>query len=310
MIDFTHIDSQGCDEADLERVQQFLTEKYRIRNITRDPEMGNLSPEQVAKLLYTEWNTPDAAIRLTSDLPLTKLKKSDLFRWARWLLLAIHEAKGVKATPGKNLPRKLVTQMVNKALDSTLREDLWQFNKVLNEVDVNPVHITRVACQAAGVLRLYKGRFVIPKTKAHFFKPEQPGELFTLLFTAYFRKLNMAYASNFGPDANALQSSFPYTLYRLGELAADWCPTEQLTDEVLLPAIRHEILLELGEPSTWSLGELLEYRVIMPLIEWGLLDARYDSDIKYFKKLTDIRTTDLYRDFITFTLPDARDWRP
>ena len=155
MIEFSRIDSEGCDAADIERVQQFLTEKYRIRDMTRDPETGNLSYDQVSKLLNTEWNTPDAAIRLAADLPLARLETSDFFRLARWLLLAVHEAEGVKATPGKNLPRKIVTQMVNEAPDSDLREDLWQFHKVLNEVDVDPVHISRVACQAAGVLRLY-----------------------------------------------------------------------------------------------------------------------------------------------------------
>jgi hypothetical protein len=60
------------------------------------------------------------------------------------------------------------------------------------------------------------------------------------------------------------QAGFPYTLYRLGELAADWCPTEQLGDEVLLPAIRHEILLETGENPTWHIEELLKYALTMP----------------------------------------------
>lgn len=310
MIEFSRIDSEGCDAADIERVQQFLEEKYRIRDMTRDPETGNLSYDQVSKLLHTEWNAPDAAIRLAADLPLARLEMSDFFRWARWLLLAVHEAEGVKATPGKNLPRKLVTQMVNEALDSARRECIWLVNKVLNEVDVNAVHVTRVACQVAGVLRMYKGRFVVPKTKARLLKPEHAGELYALLFTAYFRKLNLAYASNFGPDAETLQSGFPYTLYRLGELAVDWCPTEPLADEVILPAIRHDILLEMGVPPNWNIEELLKYRIIMPLIDWGLLDAQYDSDNIYFRVLKSVRTTDLYRDFIAFALPEACDRQP
>ena len=121
----------GDDEltqAELDAVHRHLAAKSTDLNMTPRPEMGGLSPAQVAHLLYTSWGEPGAAVQFNVDIPPATLESSLFFRRARTLLHAVHEAGGVKTTEAGNLPRRFVREMVDCMFDAEAREDLWRYH--------------------------------------------------------------------------------------------------------------------------------------------------------------------------------------
>ena len=289
-------------QADLDEINRCLARMSHIRNTTPDPEMGGLFPDQVAHLLYTEWGQPESAVQLTTNLPLAELESSSFFRHTRALLLAVHEVGGVKMTSSKNLPRRFVSEMLDQLLDEKERDFLTRHTKVLNEQDVQALHIPRVVAQVAGVLRRYKGKFIVSKKAARMLRPDSAGILYRDLFAAFFRRFNLAYRSRYGPDAHPLQKGVPYTLYRLGTVASEWRKLVDLTSEITLPGIRIQVEEELGCSRIWSIDALVTFRILNPLIEWGLLEGRYDRDKYGYETLEAIRVTPLYRSFLSFDL--------
>jgi len=287
-------------QDELDELNRRLAEMSQMRNMTPDPEMGNLSPDQVYQLLYTEWGQPGAAIQFNTNLPLSDLEVSVFFARARSLLLAIHGAGGVKATSGKNLPRRFVSEMVDMLLNEKERERVWRYNKVLNEQDVWAVHIPRVVAQSAGLLRLYKGKFVVPKKHARLLNPESAGVLYRDLFVAFFRRFNLAYLMGYGPEASPLQTGVPYTLYRLGTVASQWREVVDLSDDLTLPGIRTQIEEEVGESGRWTIGVLVTLRILKPLVKWGILEGRYTTDKYGYETLEAVRTAPLYGALLGF----------
>ena len=306
---------EGLTPADIDAVNRHLAAKSMALNMTPRPDMGGLSAAAVAHLLYSSWGEPGGAVQFNSDVEPATLESSLFFRQARALLQAVHDADGVKATAAGNLPRKFVAEMVDCMLGEEAREDVWRFHKVVNEEDIRALHSSRVVCQEAGLLRRYKGKFVVPKKRAGLLSPERGTELFRALFVSCFRCVNLAYLAWAGPEAGPLQKGVPYTLYRLGVVAVDWLKTDGAEEAIVLPGIRDTLEHERAVENYWTVCKLLEYRILGLLVDWGLLEGRY-IDQKYgMKKLDAVRVTALYKAFLRFELNPvyepgfARRWR-
>jgi hypothetical protein len=291
-------------DAEFDRALDGVLQTAQTHNEAPDPELGHLTPAQTHKLLYTQWGAPESAVHFQTDISLERLEAAPFFRRARWLALAIRDAGSVKATAKwKNLPRKLVTRMVDETLSEDDRSEIWAYNKVVNEDDVAAIHISRIVCEAAGIIHLRKGAFVVPKTRAKLLEPDQAGALYQRLFVAFFQTFNLAYLDRRHTEAPGLQTGVAYTLYRLGTLAKQWYSVDKLATEALLPAVREEIESELNPKTRESVQGVLAWRVLEPLIDWGLLEGKFDHRIhKLIDTLAQVRTTAMYSDILRFEL--------
>jgi hypothetical protein len=99
-----------------------------------------------------------------------------------------------------------------------------------------------------------------------------------------------------------LQTCAGYTLYRLGVVAADWLATDALPDQVLLPAVREDIEIGIRGHVYWTVGRVVTGRLISPLLEWGLLEGRYEPLSDYARELKAVRVTPLFKTFLRFDL--------
>jgi hypothetical protein len=262
---------EGPTPFDLEKLNRLLAKATHIHNTKPDPEMGGLSPEQVFRLSYIPWGKEGSPIQFNVGLSLGDAERSLFFRRTRTFLCAVRDAGGVKATSGRNLNRMFVTETMNVLFSDEERADLTWYYKTPNEQDVFPLHLVRVVAEIAGLIRLAKGHFTVPKTKRAMLAPERAGEMFRDLFHAFFVKFNLAYLTRYKPEAGAIQSYAGYTLYRLGVIAGDWHPVQDLANQVLLPAVRREVEAEIINPTFVNTGHLLESRILKPLVDWGLL---------------------------------------
>lgn len=296
-------------EAELEQIARLMAEHVRIHNTSPDPELGGLSPDQVMRLSYWPWGEPGSPMQCNAGLTLEACERSSFFRRARTFLLAVREAGGVKATNTKNLNRAFVAEMMNVLLTDEERGEITRRYKAPNEEMVHRLFIVRLVAGIAGVLQLRKGMFSVPRTKAGLLEPGRAGELFRELFLANFVKFNLACLARFGPDAESLQTHAGYTLCRLGVVAADWKAVEGLQQEVLLPAVRRELEAETSGMMFGRVGGLLEWRLLQPLLDWGMLEGRFEyGKSRHFQTLVSVRVTALYREFLNFELSWGRGW--
>jgi hypothetical protein len=289
-------------QAVLDEMNRRLAGATHAHNTAPDPEMGGLSPEQVTRLVYSEWGAAGSPIRFNTDIPLTELAKASFFREARTLLKAVLDSGGVRATPSGNLPRAFVSAVLPLMCDADALAEVYRYRKAVNEQDVRPLHIARVVAQTAGLLRLQKGIFTLPRAKESLLSDAQAGELYRGLFVAFFRKFNLAYAHPFAVAARGLQTCVGYTLYRLGIVASDWLAADALSDQALLPAVRDEIAAGIRGHVYWTVSRVMTGRLVSPLIQWGLLEGHYEPLSEYARDLKTVRITPLYKAFLRFDL--------
>ncbi len=293
---------ENVPQAMLDELNRKLAITMNARNAAPDPEMGGLSPDQVTRLLYTEWGKPGAAVQFNTDIPLAKLEQAAFFRATRTFLKALHVAGEVRATTSKNLPRQFVADVIPLMCDEKALAEIYKYHKIVNEQDVPPLHYARVVAQTAGLVRLYKSKFGVSKTKAALLRDDRAGELYQRLFITFFRKFNLAYTDRVIFEARGLQTCAAYTLYRLGLIAKKWCSVDNLPAEVLLPAVRDEIEAGISRSDFLTMEHLLTVRLTRWLIEWGILEGRYEQENKYFKTLKAVRTTPLYAAVFRFKI--------
>ncbi len=291
----------------LEEAQEYVSKAMEEYNRRPQQEMGGLSPVQVRRLLLSEWRDERGAIFLNTALSTADLESAMIFAHARTFLAAVHQSNGVKATSKGNLNRKFVEEMVN-AMDwpAGFVDDLWKYNKVLNELDVGPVHVLRLVLTMAGLLRRTKGIFKTTNRGKELLKEERAGELYGLLFSTYFRKLNLSYMS-FGPEAPAVQHTIAFSLYMLSKHADDWIKLETLAPFLLLPAARGQLYQPGRSDTGIYFNSLVCYRVIQPLESFGLLELR-EFGKPGIPQNFEVRKTGLFDKFIRFHLTENPDY--
>jgi hypothetical protein len=88
-------------------------------------------------------------------------ENGSLFHAESHLLRRAAEAGGLKLTATGNLSRAVVEEMfeIIKAPDYA-KAELQQYQKVINEPDLLPLHFVRILSQAAKLLRTHRGRLV------------------------------------------------------------------------------------------------------------------------------------------------------
>ena len=289
------------DERELERINRELARQTAAMNQRPDPEMGGLSPEQVHRLIHSPWGETGGAIQFNETIPLSDLTGSPYFREMRELLLAAVRHDGIKATAKQNLPRSFVTERMEAPGDEETKALIRKHNKVINEHDYFLVHVARVVCQVAGLLRLQKGRFVVPQKYRDLLGEERAGSLYGTLLRAFFTRFNLSYLVHYGKETPSIQRCAAYTILRLGTVAREWRTIEEIYSEVFLPALRGEIEQTQVDWTYGTPASETAYRLLHPLINWGLLEGREEKEGP-IKSLESVRTSPLHNAFFRFNV--------
>ncbi len=291
-------------DASLEVLNARLAERMDALNRAPRPELLGFTPLQVQRLLSDDWSG-DGAVRMDTELPLAALERARRFRNARSFLALLEEHDGLKATQAGNLSRAAVATLLDR-LDwpAGYVEDIHRHNKVVNEHDARAVHLLRVLLDVAGLIRRRKGSFRITREGRAALPPERAGELFALLFRAWFRTLNLAYLDML-PEATGFQETVAFTLFRFGQVAGDWRESGDLAREAVLPTILDEIPRALDTDDGFDrLPAMLASRVLNPLVELGLAEVREEPGPTTRSPRRFYRKSDLFDRFLEFR-PDG-----
>lgn len=284
------------------RINPDIVTKHQIeqivdaRNNRPDPELGNLSPHQVHKLIYLPWNDPNYPIKFNKQLSLSDLKDSVFFANATIFLNTLLELKNQDtATAKRNLNRKFVKAVFDKlVLDAETKADILRYNKVINEEDIMPLHVIRIVCEEGKLVQCRKKKFLLTTKGKEVLPEENTGQLFYELFHSYFREFNIAYVDRL-PDFESIQRTIGYSFWRLSQIADDFRKIGELFEEILLLPVKKEIRKAL--PPLIQVEWLVESRIVSPLEKFGLLECRY-KDFKGYRELEAVRKTELFDRFM------------
>src|ERR1700746_3633356 len=111
--------------------------------------------------LHDEPSASNPAIRLEPNLTATEISASAVTANALFLLRRAAETGGLKLTATGNLSRAVVEDM-GGTIEAPVydKDELFRYQKVVNEPDFLPLHFVRVLTQSAKLLRTYGGKLV------------------------------------------------------------------------------------------------------------------------------------------------------
>lgn len=294
---------EGQDFDNIDDLNDHLQGIMTGCNAAPDPEMGGLSPDQVSRLLYSNWDDANFPIKFNKQMTIDNLKNSSFFHNARLLLnLLVQMEKENTATTKGNLTRHVVKTVFDKLIMSESdRNFILSYNKVINELDVKPLHHIRVVCKSTGIIKLQKKKFIVEKKYIELLDDKNAGKLFYLLFFGYFRKFNIGYVDGM-PDFNCIQDTIPYSLYRLSKIGKKQVDINKLKKQLFLPAVLNELNDEYGSSAdvideiTW----FVETRIVKPLELFGLVECSYKEKFKNYMKIDKVKKANLFDKFMKF----------
>jgi hypothetical protein len=286
--------------ASLEDLNAALQKHSETMNRRPQQEMGGLSPTQVRQLLSDGWEGRAGAVRLNSALTLKDLETSRTLYNARVFLRYLEEQGQAKATSAGNLSRAAVAALLERMQwPAGFVEEVHKYSKVLNEMEVFPIHVLRLVLDLGGLIKRRTGKFSLTRRGATMLADEQAGELFALLFRTTFRKLNLGYLDGLPPVPD-FQNTVAYPLYRLGQVMGNWKLPEEVVDRVVLPFLRSQLP---PEEYMDPLALMLVTRLLRPLESFGLVEQNEVPDKRRLLPSHAYRKTPLYDRFLRFHLP-------
>lgn len=265
-----------------------------------------LTPDQMHTLLYASLQSP-GLIQFQSGL--VEEDGAPIMILLSELLEAIGE-KGLKPTATGNLPRNVCRDIALTAWGEEGYQQRTKFSGINSEKDFPDLHKVRVVAELAGMIRQYKGRFIIGRKTRQTIADHGCGALYPELFRTFVGEFNWAYDDRL-PELFILQQSFAFTLFLFHRHGDQFRPIEFYSERLLdaFPAVVAEAAdegISIIEPE--QLVKLCyENRIIMGSLAFlGLLEVRPVDETETRLATFDVRRTALMERFVTFGDPLSR----
>ncbi len=222
----------------LSEVQAFIERHTQQRNQAPVDEFHGLSPEQMHRMLHFPFASPEL-IRFPETLD-TNPKAPILTLFS--LLAETIGGQGLKPTAKGNLPRKFCREAALAYWGETAYRENTLLGSINREDDFPELHITRLVAELAGLIRKYKGRFILSRDCRALLAGEGPASIYPRLFRVYVEQFNWAYRDRY-IEHRFIQASFLFTLYLLTLHGENWLPQEFYEDGFLraFPMVLDEV---------------------------------------------------------------------
>ncbi len=253
----------------------------------------------VIALANADWTDAAGPMRLSSRLSLDELAASPFLVNARIFLRALAHEGGTEATATGNLNRAFVGRMFEQfELSEAYCKTTRRVSKVINEMDLWTLHIVRIVCDCAGLVKRRKKRFALTPLGKRLLPDDQAGALFRVLFIAHFRRFDLSYDFQLR-HVPGIQQTMAAILWRLDVVAQDWAPVQGLAPRILLP----NVLKQLRAAMTYAHDTeewILAGHALNPLLRLGLLEKEKRHDWPGCGEEDRVRISTLWRRFISF----------
>ena len=210
---------EGMQFESLEEFQAFVGHYTQDKNRKPLNEFCGLSPEQMHRLLHF----PFASAEIV-HLPkiLATSPTASIMTLIELLFDAIGENR-LKPTAKGNLPQKFSRETALAYWGEAVYQENTRFGGINSEEDFVDLHIARLTAELAGLIRKYKGRFILSRHCRTLLTDKGLAAIYPRLFQAYVEQFNWAYRDRF-PELRFIQTSFLFTLYLLAQYGNTWRP--------------------------------------------------------------------------------------
>ena len=210
MSEILHEALEGQQFDSLEEAQGILDQITRQRNRRQLDEFHGLSPEQMYHMLNFPFASP-GLVRIPEVLNANPA--APILTLFERLVDAIGE-QGIKPTAKGNLPRNFCRETALTYWGEQHYQERTRFGGINQEEDFLDLHITRLVAELAGLVRKYKGRFILSRDCRRLLAENGLAAIYPRLFRTYVEKFNWAYRDGY-PKLQLMQSAFLFTLYLL-----------------------------------------------------------------------------------------------
>jgi hypothetical protein len=257
----------------------------------------DLSNAELDALVHADWSDAAGPVQLAADLPAALLAESRLLHNALVFMGALEQAGPVKLTAKGYLNREFVLAMKDALkIDPIDLELAVEQGTVRREEDFRLLRNLRLLCEAAGMLASSGGKLGVADAWRARLDEGNRGSLYRHLFVTHFTAFDLTRLFRGAPLA-ALQRTISYTLFAIHHCLGDWREVGTLGGHLLLPSVRAELdLAEWSDPS-----HALQRVVLIPLLQFGLLEAEIDSS-DLIPEMTRARKTALFDRFVAVRL--------
>lgn len=262
--------------------------------ISPPPAWAHLEPTSVKALLEPPGETPQALRLTTYEVSAEAALAVPMVIAARLLLDLAVKQGGLVLTPAGFLKRADVWHVFDQTeWPGYDKAETLAMNKVINEQDAYGVFFTRMALQAAGLLRKRAGVLKATRVGKSMLADEAAPALLGELFQAVFWRMNL---QDF--DRNPLQfwpqHHASLVLWCVSVTAHRWSSAEHLTPLCT-------IMETIGEPVAHDLpGFAMATRILRPLAWLGLMESRRQKRASGWGHEEDFRKTPLFDQMLKF----------
>jgi len=201
----------------LDEANAFLHQHSMQRNQAPRDDFHGLSPEQMHRFLHFPFDTPHLIIFPSSLDSLLQAQILSLFN----LLAAAIGDDGLKATATGNLPRNFCRESAQSYYGEEEYQRISRFGELRTEPEFRVMHTTRLVAELAGLVRKYKGKFILSRECRKLLADQGQSSIYPRLFRAFVREYNWAYDDHLG-EIPFIQQSFLFTLYLLTRYGGEW----------------------------------------------------------------------------------------
>ena len=219
-------------------LEEFVERNTQQRNRRSLDEFHGLTPEQMYRMLYYPFASPEF-FHFPEELDTSPT--APIVTLFGLLTEAIGE-QGLKPTARGNLPRKFCREAALAYWGEKVYREKTRFGGINREEQFPDLHITRLVAELAGLIRKYRGRFILSRNCRALLTGKGLAALYPQMFRAYVEQFNWSYR-DLHPELRLIQTAFVFTLYLLTRYGDTWRPDEFYEDGFLraFPMVLDEV---------------------------------------------------------------------
>jgi len=250
----------GREFNSLEEAQAFGETFMAQRNHRPSDDFHGLSPEEMHCVLNFPLTSPHMV-----DFPerLENVPDAPILSLFKLLVEAIGE-KGLKPTAKGNLPRDFCQAAALSYRDENTYQEYMHFGKVNKEDDFFELHVARVVAELAGLIRKYKGRFILSRECRRLLAEGGLQAIYPRLLKVYSEQFNWGYRDGYS-ETPFIQHAFLFSLYLLHLYGDKWLPSGFYEDNFLqaFPSVVDELEQNPNFPPEWQFRSCYTLRTMV-----------------------------------------------
>jgi hypothetical protein len=221
------------------QIAREIAKKQQAYNARPIDDFDGLSPEAMSQLL----NYPFESTGVVRINPNPKgFTNAPVYRLFTLLVKEMQEA-GIKATAKGNLGRNACRHIAEQYFTEAEYKEVTKYCAINMEEDFMELSVLRYVSSTAGLIRKYKGMFILTKKCQKLLSEGKDAAIYRELFRTYCDKFNWSYGDGCY-DHPFFQRSFMFTLHLLQKFGGEKRDTDFYGEKFIraFPKLKQEIL--------------------------------------------------------------------